>query len=180
MAAGCDPLGRSSGGALKISGVPFATAVKGLYQLDGVWGEGSSEPEKSWSKSLVTVLGNGSGVCADDGENVSSAARRDALKSSFMGGSMAASLAAALRNGFVTTGCGERKSPSSPDGDVNGSAKDLGGGSKGFELLTPLSFNGTALLEEFSAPTEASLKRSGEFRDTLGGSAVVFWVAVSR
>lgn len=106
---------------------------------------------------------------ADKGEKASSAINRDELKRSLMGGScsMATSLAAGLRNGLVVTGCGGRKSPASPDGDVNGSAKVLGGASKGFELLTPPSFSGTALSEEFSAPAVASLKKSGGFRDTL-------------
>lgn len=124
--AGC---GRSSEGGLKISGAPFGTVVKGLYRLDGVLDEGSSELEKSCSKSLVTVLGKGSGVATDNGEKASSAVSRDEPKRSWIGGSclMVTSLAAGLRNGFVTTGCGEGKSPASSDGDVNGSAKVLGG-----------------------------------------------------
>lgn len=118
--AGC---GRSSEGGLKISRSPFGTAVKGLYRLDGVLDKGSSELEKSCSKSLVTVLGKGSGVATDNGEKASSAVSRDEPKRSWIGGSclMATSLAAGLRNGFV------RKSPASSDGDVNGSAKVLGG-----------------------------------------------------
>lgn len=117
--------GRSSEGGLKISGVPFGTAVKGLYRLDGVLEEGSSKLEKSCSKSLVTVLGKGSGVAADNGEKASSAVSRDEPKRSWIGGPCL--MATSLRNGFVTTGCGERKSPASSDGDVNGSAKVLRG-----------------------------------------------------
>lgn len=97
LRAGVGLLSSSSGRGLKMSGVPFGTAVKGLLQLDGELDEGSSEPEKSCSKSLVTVLGKGSGVCAHDGENVSSAVRKGVLKRSpTMGGScsMAASLTA--------------------------------------------------------------------------------------
>lgn len=93
---------------------------------------------------------------------------------------MAASLAAALRNGFVSTGGGEGRSPSSPDGEVNGFAKVWGGASKGFELLTPPALNRTALLEEVSAPAEARFKESGEFRDPLWESAGVGWGAISR
>lgn len=79
----------------------------------------------------------------------------------------------------MSPGSGGRSSPPSPDGDVNGLAKFLGGASKGFELLTPPSLDEAALVQELSAPAEASLKTSGEFRDTPGESAVL-WVAVSR
>lgn len=86
MGAASDPLGRASGGGLKIPGVPLGRAAKGLPRLGGVAEEGSSEAEKSGSKSLVTALGSSSGVRADSGDDVSSAARKDEPKRSFLGG----------------------------------------------------------------------------------------------
>ncbi|CAF97018.1 unnamed protein product, partial [Tetraodon nigroviridis] len=58
LRAGVGLLSSSSGRGLKMSGVPFGTAVKGLLRLDGELDEGSSEPEKSCKeeKQLAEII----------------------------------------------------------------------------------------------------------------------------